>query len=584
MSRRQRAVALLAGWLLASATGCTGLPEGGPVIETRVDSSRDGERPMSIDPAPPRKGASAPDIAAGFLDAMEASPIRVDVARQFLTEGAKSSWDPERSTLVHDGLGAPSQIGSTVAVTMKDPERLDRRGAWQGVLPASQHTLQFQMVEENGEFRIADPVDALIVSATWFEARYEQVSLYFFDRNAQFLVPEPVFVPLGEQMATSLIDGLLAGPPADLQSSGRTFVPSRLGVGLSVPVSRDGIADIALVGESVLPDPETIERMLAQFAWTLRQEPRITAFTITIGGQDVRLPGGVTQFPVDGSGTYDPSGYQSSSLLYGVRDGLVVSGSAEDLTEVSGPFGQKAYGLESIAVNTRGSDLAAVTGGGTSVLMGSVGAVPDDEEAGAVKQVLSGASDLLPPVYDLADRLWLVDRTARGARVSYLVNDRPVPIDIPGVTDRQVRHFLVSRDATRFVAVVRSRGIDEVRVGRLRVSENGKILRATPTRRLVFDGSDRLRVVDLGWATPTSIALLSPITGDLFEALTVAVDGAPTGLEMRSSSVNGPARELVGSPAADTVGYVRTKEALVEIGRPVLVPLDASVTALQYVG
>ncbi len=106
---------LVAVVLLLSVAGCTGLPEGGPIIETQVDSERDGERPMSIDPAPPRGGASAPDIAAGFLDAMEASPIRVDVARQFLSEGAKSTWDPERSTIVHGGLGSPSQIGSTVA-------------------------------------------------------------------------------------------------------------------------------------------------------------------------------------------------------------------------------------------------------------------------------------------------------------------------------------------------------------------------------------------------------------------------------------------------------------------------------------
>lgn len=583
MKRQQIAACLLAVVTLVGASGCTGLPEGGPVVETRVDSSRDAERPMSIDPAPPRPGASAPDIAAGFLDAMEASPVRVDVARQFLSAGAQSTWDPERSTIVHDGLGSPDVIGGTVSVSMTDPDRLDRRGAWQGVLPPSQQALQFEMVEENGEIRIADPIDALIVSATWFESRYEQVSLYFFDRNAEFLVPEPIFVPRGEQMATSLIDALLVGPPADLGASGRTFVPSRLGVGLSVPVSRDGVADIALVGESVLPDAETVERMLAQFAWTLRQEPSITTFTITIGGQDVRLPGGVTEFPVSGAGRYDPTGYQSSSLLFGVQDGLVVSGSPEDLAAVSGPFGQQVLGLESMAVNPDGSTIAGVTGAGASVLVGPV-AQTVGTGAKTVKEVLSGAVDLLPPAYDLADRLWLVDQTANGAEISYLVDDRPVPIEIPGITHRQVRHFLVSRDATRFVAVVRSKGIDEVRVSRLRTSENGKILRATPSRSLVFDGSERLRVVDLGWSTPTSIALLSPITGDLFEALTVAVDGAPTGLEMRSSSVNGPARELVGSPASNTVGYVRTEEGLVEVGRPILMPLDPGVSIVQYVG
>lgn len=565
-------------------SGCVGLPVGGPVVETQVESDPGGERPMSIDPSPPRPGATAAEIAAGFLDAMEASPIRVDVARQFLSAAAQPIWDPERATLVHEGLASPNEVGSTITVSMSEPELLDRRGAWQGVLPASEQTLQFQMVEEEGEFRIADPVDALIVSTTWFEARYQQVSLYFYDRGATILVPEPVFVPLGGQMATSLIDGLLAGPPEELRASGRTFVPSRLSVELSVPVSRDGVADISLLGEAVLPDDDTVERMLAQFAWTLRQVPSIRAFTITIGGQDVRLPSGVTQFPVTGVGQYDSTGSQSSSLLYGLRDGLLVAGEPGELAEVSGPLGEEAFGVESISVNPRGSIVAGVTGEGTSVLVGSVERAVDEPDPDAVREILSGATDLLPPVYDLTDRLWLVDRTPEGAHVSYLVGDRPIRIEIPDVSGRQVREFLVSRDATRFVAVVRSRGVDEVHVGRLRVSENGKVIRAAPTRRLVFDGSERLRVVDLAWASPTSISLLSPITDNAFEALTVAVDGAPTGLEMRSDSLTGPVRELVSSPVPGALAYVRTKEGLAEIGARNFVTLDERISTLQYAG
>ena len=57
------------------------------------------------------------------------------------------------------------------------------------------------MAIENGEWRIAEAPDALIVPETWFEQRFRQVSLYFFDPSAQILVPEPVFVPRGDQLA-----------------------------------------------------------------------------------------------------------------------------------------------------------------------------------------------------------------------------------------------------------------------------------------------------------------------------------------------------------------------------------------------
>ena len=105
------------------------------------------------------------------------------------------------------------------------------------------------MTTEDGEFRIAAAPDALIVPESWFEQRFRQVSLYFFDPTAEILVPEPVFVPRGEQLATTLIKGLLRGPSPELARVSRSFIPPGLTFGLSVPVSDDGVADISLQGE-----------------------------------------------------------------------------------------------------------------------------------------------------------------------------------------------------------------------------------------------------------------------------------------------------------------------------------------------
>ena len=81
-------------------------------------------------------------------------------------------------------------------------------------------------VNEDGEWRIAEAPDALIVPETWFDdSASAQVSLYFFDPTARILVPEPVFVPRGEQLAISLIQALLPGPGAELAGSSRSFIP-----------------------------------------------------------------------------------------------------------------------------------------------------------------------------------------------------------------------------------------------------------------------------------------------------------------------------------------------------------------------
>ena len=67
-------------------------------------------------------------------------------------------------------------------------------------------------------------MDALVVRASWFNDRFRQASLYYFDPTAQVLVPEPVFVPVGGTFASDLVSALLAGPPEQLAtSSARSF-------------------------------------------------------------------------------------------------------------------------------------------------------------------------------------------------------------------------------------------------------------------------------------------------------------------------------------------------------------------------
>ena len=125
----------------------------------------------------------------------------------------------------------------------------DARGAWQRSREGEVTT--FDLTTEDGEWRIDGLPDALIVPETWFEDEFRRVSLYFFDPTAQILVPEPVFVPEGDQLASSMVRGLLDDPPSDPRIS-RTFVPPGFNSGLSVPITAAGIAEVSLVGDAPL--------------------------------------------------------------------------------------------------------------------------------------------------------------------------------------------------------------------------------------------------------------------------------------------------------------------------------------------
>ena len=136
---------------------------------------------------------------------MQATPIRTDVAREFLAEPAQDVWNPD-ATIIYDAASLPRpspEGGDLVDVELTGANRIDERGSWQGAV--RDDDLRFKVVPEDGEFRIAGPPNALIVPQSWYEQRFRQVSLYFFDPTSQVLVPDPVFVPRNADLASTLV-------------------------------------------------------------------------------------------------------------------------------------------------------------------------------------------------------------------------------------------------------------------------------------------------------------------------------------------------------------------------------------------
>jgi hypothetical protein len=442
--------------------------------------------------------------------------------------------------------------------------------------------LRLPMVREAGEWRIAQAPDALIVPATWFEQHFRQVNLYFFDPTSQILAPQPVFVPEGEQLASTLVNALLAGPGPSLHQVVTTALPSGLQLALSVPISDDGVADVRLDGFSGQLTPEASELIVAQLAWTLRQEPSITALRVSIGGEPLVLSDGVSLFPVNDQGAgYDPTVLGASSLLYGLRDGLLVSGPPADLAPVGGPLGKQHFDVSSVSVNLPASRVASVSGDGSTISLSSVRGQED-----VPQEVASGAENFLRPAWDFSDRLWMVDARASGARVSYLSDGGPVSVRVPGVTGEQVKRFLISRDGTRLVAAIDEGPNDRLVVSRVRHASDGRVLGADAARPLTVVGDPQLKVKDLGWATPTAVVVLSRVGVALSQVRPASVDGAPSAFDSTLTTLKGNVLGLAASPAPNQNLFAVTPHSLIDFtaGGVVPIEIDPGPDTLDYVG
>lgn len=571
---------VLAVLALLWCSACVSMPDSGDVQVEGDQGSSTQDAGYPYDPRPPQKGERATEIVSHFLDAMMANPTTTAVAKQFLSEDARESWRPERQMITYDDIQTPSGTNE-VSVTLLDANHLDARGAWQGPMSDKERVLSFGMTVENGEWRIADPPDAMIVSDEFFEGRYRQASLYFVDPTARVVVPEPVFVPRSGQLSAVLMRGLLRGPASGLDGVLRSYIPEELSLDLSAPVSSDGVAEVSLRGDATALDTESVELMTVQIAWTLRQDPSVKRVRLTINETPITASGSSSDFDVDIGEEYNPIGANAWQGLFGLRDGRMVSSISGRENHDTGPFGEEENGLRAIAVNLQASKVAGVAADGGSVLMAATTGTESDKVT-----TVAGGSNFLDPAWDVSDRLWLVDRTSAGAVISYVHKGRRQIVPVPGMTGKRVTHFLVSRDGTRLVAVVRGPRGDVV--VQSRIALNGSRFRGTPAEVTRRFPDEMVRIRDLAWHSPTEVVMARVITDQLSQVTTFSVDGSDVVLsaDVPIELVRDKVVRLAGSPDAASGAWAVAKSGKVYNLTPdsdVLPPKDG-LASLTYVG
>ncbi|MEO9325964.1 LpqB family beta-propeller domain-containing protein [Nocardioides sp. C4-1] len=553
--------ALLAALALAlTLGGCAGVPTSGPVVAAGSESTIADDTANDVNPDPPSRGMTESQVVEGFLDAMMASPIDFDVARQYLTTAAADRWRPEQEMITYDQVDTVED-SRRVLVTLDDAQRLSSTGAWLGRLRETEQTIELRLVYDDGNYRITNPPDAHLVPVNWFTQRYRQASLYFFDPTGSILVPQPVFVPEGTTLGRSLIDGLVAGPGPGLATVVRSYLP----VGVT--------ADVRVVGSVALVDLEasatvtpgystpTTQRMLAQLAETLGEDPTIRSLRVTLAGTPIITADGSAEYAVGAAAGVGPNGADPDTGLYAVRDGVLARRDGRELVPVAGAFGSGRTRVGLAAVDLSGSRAAGVGLRGRNLLLADLADPADGTEATAT-QVLQGER-LLKPEWDFAERLWVVDRTRSGAVVRVVRGRQVREVDVPGVSGQDVRSFLVSRDGTRFLAVVASGDGDTVRVGRVESDPEGAVVSVRATEVLVPATSGQA-IDDIAWASPTSVTLLSTVDPSFSEVRTIGVDGA-SGTEDDVRPVAGPLLGLVGSPLPDLPTYGITSTGLLDL-------------------
>lgn len=550
--------------LLAALTllgGCVSLPQtGGVTTEPGQGAVDDGAGSYDYTPSGPRAGAAPLTIVEDFLLAMQASPQTTAVASRYLTDEARAGWFPQKATLVH-GSKVVTGDGDTWTVGLSQTVQLDALGSWVGRVGGDRGVeYELELVQERGEWRIANPPDALIVPRDYFESRYEQYSVYYFDPSGQVLVPQPTYQPHGDQAATLLVRRLLAGPDPRLDGVLRSYIPGGTDYVLSVRLSIDGVAEVELTDRLLELGEEEREKALAQLAWTLSQVSGVDSMTVQVDKAPVDVPGAGSPQSVTSWTEYHPAVQWASQELFALRDGDPVALSS-DAGEVVDVFGAREVPLRDLAVNLTGEELAGVSEDGTTVVRAPRAKPGGDPPSPEQTEVVHTGTDLLQPAWDVFDQLWLVDRSADGAQV-LVVGEEVVAVEAPGLTGTDVSAFVVSRDGSRLVAVVPGRTGDRLVVSRVVRGPNGRVRGLTRAVELPLSqgGVDEIR--DIAWRSPESLAVLTGPTPESSQVSLALVDGSTglTAADTAAEILRQKAVRLVSSPAEGAPVYLATEE------------------------
>lgn len=497
MKRRLMPLALAACLALA---GCTSLPTSSAPAPFDV-SAKDGSG-IQFSAEGPSADADAATLVNDFLLACAAGPQDdYATARLFLSAASARSWQPETEILVYDTDTAPSVTAGSETATQVDVTvavlgvaSVDASGVLTRVA-TSTVSRTFTLVREEGQWRINNPENMVLMSRASFTASFSLANLYFPTAEGGDLVADPRWYP-SRRLASHLLAGLVEGPRQSLAPVTANAIPP----GTTVPSQgldvADGVARVEL--NAVMPSSESARTTLAwELVRTLTQVADVLRVNASLSGDVLDMQA----IPV-------PPTYSLDTLVGAGPGGigLVSSSSVTELAAVTDASNPTVSPVDSSLIAWSGTDGVYAQRGGTTVAF------------------LPGQAPLGPSV----DRFGWVWGPATASSVSVGGGvDGAFSVSVESESAGQIRAVRISPDGTRALVL---RGSDaSAWVG---VVERGASGRPLAIRSLEEIPLERGSVVDASWTTPTGLALVVRAAGEDDQLVTMPLGGLPSNVSL----------------------------------------------------
>ena len=523
-SRHPKALlAALVGGLLLLA-GCATIPTQTEPVPLALSVGADQNSQAAV-PQPPA-GATPADIVQDWVR-YGGNPVGKHAdARAYLADSAKSSWNDTASlTVVADNPviaePAPSPPGtpaderivtlSATNIGQLGPDNAFQPQFTQLVMPI---TVQKQ---RNGEWRIVQPPDGVVLTQSEFATYYRAVRIYFFDPPLGALVPDLRYIandPGGDQ-AARVIDELLSGPSNAMANALRSAIPSNVTTKTVPAEQSDGAIQVNLTG---LPEEpaHTKQLIIEQIVQSLHE---ISPSPVLIQSESTPLIPEQPEWVVGELPSYNatttPNAGQPGLLtthgkVYSLKDGSPVAGGA----------GDGSYNVLTGAQSEDGSELALVCTGanGVQLRVGNYGKSdpPVQLQAGILTRPTWAPGQ---PGAEASNEVWtvadgqFVDRVLQTQQGNWVANN----VDATALsTYGQITSLRLSRDGTRVAAIAGG----HLLVGAVVPDQQDQVA----IKQVVqLQAQNITNAVDVDWLDQTNLAVATAQPGQ--PVFMVSVDG-----------------------------------------------------------
>ena len=273
----------LALLMVVLLTGCAQLPTSGPVSSGPVVEVGGGEDFAFYTPSGPEQNADQTEIVSGFINAHIGPQNDYAIAREFLTEDFSATWNPQEEVLVRSSSPTYESLSEArQRVTVRTIATVDQYGEYRSMEEIDQRSLFFNLVREDGEWRIDSAPNLTVVSSPVFSVVFQSYPIYFFDRGYRYLVPDVRWFPVRSSSPTRMIRALLNGPSEWLSEAVRSAIPEETSLTIdSVPIN-DALAEVDLSSQALNADAAMRSLMKAQIDKTLTSLPTVSSVEILI--------------------------------------------------------------------------------------------------------------------------------------------------------------------------------------------------------------------------------------------------------------------------------------------------------------